>query len=236
MCTVTFIKQNDVVYITSNRDEKVRRPKAIPPKNYRINNKNVFFPKDSKAGGTWYAVDEFSNVIVLLNGAVVKHAFSDKYQKSRGLVVLDLIGSDSISKSWESIDLKSVEPFTLVVYERNHLSQLQWDGESKTVINLDVSQPYIWSSVTLYSPEVRLKRIDRFAEFLAESQDINADTLFNFHSFTDSKNEDNGFIINRNNETVTLSITQTVLEQNKVSLNYHDLTQSELHSHSFIVI
>ena len=236
MCTVTFVKYNDVVCITSNRDEKVKRPKAIPPKNYRINNKNIFFPKDAKAGGTWYAVDEYSNVIVLLNGAVEKHEFSPKFQKSRGLVVLDLISSASIIELWQEIDLTIVEPFTLVVYEKNQLFQLQWDGERKKVRTLDDSKSYIWSSATLYSPDVIHKRKNRFAAFLDEIEEISADTLFNFHSFSDSKNEENGLIINRNNETVTLSITQTVLELNKVSLHYHDLTESKLHSHSFIVI
>jgi hypothetical protein len=47
----------------------VTRPSAIAPKNYTVNGKNVIYPKDPKAGGTWYVVDENGTVLVLLNGA-----------------------------------------------------------------------------------------------------------------------------------------------------------------------
>ena len=67
MCTVSFVNSNQKIIITSNRDEQIVRP-SIEPKNYLINDKNIFFPKDTKAGGTWYAIDEEANILVLLNG------------------------------------------------------------------------------------------------------------------------------------------------------------------------
>jgi hypothetical protein len=48
----------------------VTRPSAIALKT--INGKNVIYPKDPKAGGTWYVVDENGTVLVLLNGAEEK--------------------------------------------------------------------------------------------------------------------------------------------------------------------
>ena len=57
MCTVSFVKVKNKVIITSNRDEKVVRPNAINPKNYIVNGKNVIYPKDPKAGGTWYVIN-----------------------------------------------------------------------------------------------------------------------------------------------------------------------------------
>ena len=57
MCTVSFVASNGKIIITSNRDEQVIRP-AIAPQKYTINNKTLLFPKDPKAGGTWYVVDE----------------------------------------------------------------------------------------------------------------------------------------------------------------------------------
>ncbi len=81
MCTVSFVSSNDKIIITSNRDEKVIRPSAIEPKNYSINNKDIIFPKDPKAGGTWYAIDENGTVLVLLNGASEKHNSSSVQKK-----------------------------------------------------------------------------------------------------------------------------------------------------------
>lgn len=165
MCTVTFVNSNGKYIITSNRDEQVLRPKAIEPKNYLIHHKNVFFPKDSKAGGTWYAVDENANVIVLLNGAKEKHTIRDGYRKSRGLIVLDLIGCESILKAWTAIELENIEPFTLVVFENLELYQLRWDGEEKSTLQLDETKNHIWSSSTLYPQEVRESRAKWFCQF-----------------------------------------------------------------------
>ena len=66
MCTVSFVYTHDKVIITSNRDEQVIRPSAIPPKNHTLNGKNIIYPKDPKAGGTWFVVDENGTVLVLL--------------------------------------------------------------------------------------------------------------------------------------------------------------------------
>ena len=147
MCTVSFVSSNGKTIITSNRDEKVLRPSAIEPKNYQINTKNVFFPKDPKAGGTWFAVDENSNVLVLLNGAEEKHILKEKYNRSRGLIVLELIGETS--------------PL---------------------------------------------------------------------------ENAEHGLVINRNDVLKTLSITQAVVEKNKVQMTHYDLIKNDSFNHAFIII
>jgi uncharacterized protein with NRDE domain len=107
MCTLTFIGTKNGYCLTSNRDEKVSRGKAIPPKKYKINDKTITFPKDTAAGGTWVAHDEKA-ILVLLNGANEKHIPTGNYRKSRGLILLDLIGSDNPIEEWENIDLKNI--------------------------------------------------------------------------------------------------------------------------------
>ncbi|MFC7772704.1 NRDE family protein [Flavobacterium sp. GCM10027622] len=236
MCTVTFVTSNDQFIITSNRDEKMARPKAIEPKNYRINHKNVFFPKDAKAGGTWYAVDENANIIVLLNGAREKHTRKESYKKSRGLVVLDLIGSDSILKEWQRIELDSIEPFTLVVFENLNLFQLRWDGEEKETLQLDENKNHIWSSATLYPKEIRESRANWFSEFMCTHDSVNEENMYHFHRYTQENDIQNGLVINRDDVLKTLSITQSVIDKNKVSLHHYDLVQDEKFTNSFIVI
>ena len=236
MCTVSFVHSNGKIIITSNRDEKVMRPNAIEPKNYLINKKKIIFPKDQKAGGTWYAVDEHSNVLVLLNGADEKHIVSENYKKSRGLIVLDLIGSQSPFEAWQIIDLNNIEPFTLVLFENPNLYQLRWNGDTKTELQLDSNQNYIWSSSTLYPKEIRAKRTNWFAAFLDTKPEVNASELFNFHRYTEEKNNEHGLVINRNDFLKTLSITQTVIEKNKVVLSHYDLQQQTAFTNSFIII
>lgn len=198
MCTVSFVAANGKIIITSNRDEKVIRPSAIEPKNYSVNNKNIIFPKDSKAGGTWFAVDESGTILVLLNGANEKHQVELPYRKSRGLIVLDMIGSLSPKDFWKEINLENIEPFTLVLFQNNALFQLQWNGNEKETAALDANKNHIWSSATLYSKDIRENRSNWFYDFLESNPIVSEKEMFQFHRYTEPENQENGLVINRN--------------------------------------
>ncbi|MBA4154102.1 NRDE family protein [Flavobacterium sp.] len=223
MCTVSFVVSNDQVIITSNRDESVIRPCAIEPKLYSINGKNVVFPKDPKAGGTWFAITESGTALVLLNGAAEKHQIKKKYRKSRGLILLDVISSEVPIEEWNSIDLKNIEPFTLVLFLNFELYQLRWNEVEKEMIQLDATTHHIWSSSTLYSNEIRSKRAQWFSEFLNKKQQVDGSELFHFHRYTEEKNQDFGLVINRDEALKTLSITQTIITKKEVVLSHVDL-------------
>ncbi|WP_281322723.1 NRDE family protein [Flavobacterium aestivum] len=236
MCTVSFVSTNDKIIITSNRDEKVIRPDAIPPQNYTLNGKNIIYPKDPKAGGTWYVVDENGTVLVLLNGAAEKHQLELPYRKSRGLIVLDMIGSVSPKEFWNEIDLERIEPFTLVLFQDKQLYQLRWNGAEKSKVSLETDKNYVWSSSTLYSKEIREQRSKWFYAFLDSNPEITEDKMLHFHRYTEADNNEHGLVINRNNELKTLSITQTVIEKNKVMIHHLDLIASKKYSKTFISI
>ncbi|MFV8327436.1 NRDE family protein [Flavobacterium sp. ZS1P14] len=236
MCTVSFVNVNDTVIITSNRDEKIIRPSAIPPKEYTINGKNVIFPKDPKAGGTWFVVDANGTVLVLLNGADEKHKVALPYSKSRGLVVLDIIGRPSPKDFWDEIDLENIEPFTLVLFQNGALFQLQWNGNQKEITSLDSRKNHIWSSSTLYPTAIREQRSKWFYSFLDANQEISEMEMLRFHRYTEEKNQENGLIINRNDELKTLSITQYVMKKNKVAILHCDLIVQKEYRTSFITI
>lgn len=235
MCTVTFVKSGNRTIITSNRDEQVLR-QAIEPKNYLANGKNLVFPKDPQAGGTWYAIDEHANVLVLLNGAEEKHEWNPPYRKSRGLIVLDIIGAKSPKAMWREIDLDDIEPFTLVLYQEQKLYQLRWNGSQKDAIELNPDEHHIWSSASLYPKDIRAKRSKWFANFLRFNAHPSAKDMYHFHHYAESGDTENGLVINRNNFLKTLSITQTVIHGQKVKMNYHDLTGHKDFVHSFMIV
>lgn len=236
MCTVSFVTSKGKTIITSNRDEKAIRPSAIPPKNYVVNGKNIIFPKDPKAGGTWYVVDAQGTVLVLLNGAAEKHDVKLPYKKSRGLIVLDLISSDSPKDFWSEIDLKNIEPFTLVLFQNNELFQLRWNGIEKETITLNSNKNHVWSSSTLYPKAIREQRSKWFETFLETNSEISETEMLHFHRYTQEGNLENGLVINRNNEMKTISITQTVIEQNKVVILHSDLIANEDFETTFITV
>lgn len=236
MCTVSFVCTNDTIIITSNRDEKVIRPSAIPPKNYTLNGKNIIYPKDPKAGGTWYVVDENGTVLVLLNGADEKHQLELPYRKSRGLIVLEMISSVSPKMFWDEIDLEKIEPFTLVLFQEKQLFQLRWNGAKKSTVDLEIDKNYVWSSSTLYSKEIREQRSNWFYAFLDSNPEITEAKMLHFHRYTEADNNEHGLVINRNDELKTLSITQSVIEKNKVMIHHLDLIAVKKYSKTFISI
>lgn len=222
MCTVTYIPNSEGCIITSNRDEKITRKRAISPQEYTIERKKITFPKDPSAGGTWIAHD-LNKIIVLLNGGAEKHISKNNYRKSRGLIVLELMISDTTLDYWNIIDLTDIEPFTIVYFENNNLIQLQWNEIEKTNQVFDNEKPHIWSSSTLYSKEIRLQRENWFLNFMASKSNPSPEEILHFHQFTESENKEFGLQINRDNVLKTISITQCEVVNNSIKMNYLDL-------------
>jgi len=222
MCTVSFISLNNKFVITSNRDENILRPVAFAPQEEIINGCKIIYPKDPKAGGTWFAINQSGAVAVLLNGAFEKHIPLNNYSKSRGLILLEVISKITPLLYFEKLDLETIEPFTLILFEEKKLYELRWDGNKKYKTELNNSKNYIWSSATLYNTEAVKERERLFAEFLSDGNQINEKTIIDFHSNNHNDSE-NGFIINRANTMKTFSITQALVEEEAVSLNHIDL-------------
>lgn len=228
MCTVSFYCDDEHVIVTSNRDEHINRPLALPPSKIVLKNHTAFCPIDPQHQGTWFVVNHLGNVFVLLNGAEHKHTSQPPYKKSRGLILLEIADSLNCLDFWQETDLDQIEPFTVVAYCNKKLIQLRWDGFEKTKIELDTSQPHIWSSATLYQPEIIKHRRELFFQFLEDhTLALSPSDLLNFHMNTNKDDLQNGLIINRDNMMLTKNITQCVLEKSTFTLNHRDLILNE---------
>jgi hypothetical protein len=222
MCTVVYIPRGDHYFIASLRDENPKRPVALPPDIYTVDNSSFLSPKDPLAGGTWVGVSEQGNTIVLLNGGFEKHVRKKYYRKSRGLIVTELLSSPIPIVDWSLIDMEDIEPFTLILLEEGNLFQLVWDGMERHRIRLDSKQPHIWSSSTLYNNTVAERRKELFQNWVAMNPPVSKLSVLNFFkSFTETEN---GFIMNRNENLKTLSYTFLELESDKRAvMSYFDL-------------
>lgn len=222
MCTVTIIPigNNDFV-LTSNRDEAPDRVSLVPDF-YTIDNTKLLFPKDKK-GGTWIGISEKNRVVCVLNGGFVKHEQQVSYRKSRGIVANDFMISDDIVATIESYDLENIEPFTIVIADWNSslkFYELVWDGKYKHFIALPFDSR-IWSSSTLYAEGMQRERQQWFENFEALTE-LNANTVLEFHSTTDTNNMDYGVVMNRS-FVKTTSITQVEKQDNVISMRYENL-------------
>ncbi|MFZ4544733.1 MAG: NRDE family protein [Saprospiraceae bacterium] len=224
MCTVSFYRDDNQTIITSNRDEHKDRPLALLPRKVVTGESITYYPIDQQSNGTWFAVKNNGNVLVLLNGAERKHIPNPPYRESRGLVLLDLVNSGNLLQKWNVINLLNIEPFTVIAFVDDQLFQIRWNEVEKKTIKLDTNRSYIWSSATLYSDDIISKREGWFSEFLNQKKgDICADDLISFHTHTQKNDIQNGLVMNRNHSMLTKNITQCAITKNNFTLTHFDL-------------
>lgn len=227
MCTVSFVPLKDSFVLTSNRDEKTARP-TISPKIYTKKGIKLLYPKDEQAGGTWVVAKNEGTVIILLNGAFENHKKKPNYLKSRGVVLMEMIKASNPISHFSSISLKGVEPFTLIVFQNNKLVELKWDEKQKYALEHSVSEPHIWSSSTLYNQAQRALRSHWFEDFSTKNNPLSPEKILSFHKNTQVENTEYGLVINREDITKTLSITQLLLQNNHIEMTYVDMENKEL--------
>lgn len=224
MCTVSFIpKSNGDFILTSNRDESPKR-NTIPPNIYEFNKTKLLFPKDELAGGTWIGVSDKMRLICLLNGGFVPHFPKDSYRYSRGIIVKNLLAVTDAVAEIEKMDLKDIEPFTIILVEFEKdlkLYELVWDGHNKFFSDKEL-KPFIWSSSLLYSKEIKLKRENWFSNFVENNSDPNEKDILNFHKNAGEGNNKTDVVMNRG-FVRTKSITLFKKEGNKETMKYEDL-------------
>jgi Transport and Golgi organisation 2 len=223
MCTVTYIPGGNGICFTSNRDERSGRAAALEPAIYEASAGNLMYPKDLQAGGTWFVVHENRQVLVLLNGGRVRHVPQGPYPKSRGLILLELADSKSPLHRFKTLDLEGIEPFTVVLLEGGELHECRWDGANKDHREQDQGAPHIWSSVTLYDPEVIRRRRVWFEDWLHENPDPDQDAILRFHRFTGDGDGRNDLLMNRDNEVLTVSITSVRCVGEDALMTYLDI-------------
>ncbi len=228
MCTVTYIPQKNGFFLTSNRDEKKLRLPAVKPQWYPFASGRILFPKDGNAGGTWIALHENGNTMVLLNGALQKHMYAPPYRKSRGLIFLDMFDHPQPVTAFGEMNLYKIEPFTLVIRQQQQLFNLRWDGTDKFTEVLDHRQAYIWSSSTLYTDDVISKRKQWFLSFLENNPQPDAKHILNFHRFAGDGDQANDVLMNRNGELFTASIALISQTGSNSAFHYFDLQNNQV--------
>ncbi|NCT10423.1 MAG: NRDE family protein [Flavobacteriia bacterium] len=221
MCTVSFVPLQNGVVLTSNRDEKIYRT-TIAPKVYTENEIKLLYPKDEKAGGTWIVAKEDGTTIILLNGAFINHQKKPNYSRSRGVILMEIIQAKKPLLHFQEMNLDNVEPFTLIIFQNNTLTEVKWDEVEKHVIDKSIKKPHIWSSATLYNRIQRIKRKQWFEDFCRHNMPLSKDKILSFHTNTRVTNTEYGLVINREDKTKTVSITQLLLKNDKLEMTYID--------------
>lgn len=209
----------DKFILTSNRDES---PLRATIQLTHAKQGSLLYPKDLSAGGTWICVSNDNRLVCLLNGAFEKHKRKDSYRRSRGLVVTDFFDMPT-QDFFDNYDLTDIEPFTMVIYDNKKLYELRRD-DSQTHINvLDIQQPYIWSSSTLYPVDIRAERRAWFEAWLTKQKEYTVAGIRELHKKGGKGDIRNDFFMNRDGIVQTVSITSVIKDIEVATLIYEDM-------------
>lgn len=240
MCTLTFIPLSSTGFVlTSSRDENPARVRAIAPKGYLspLGHK-VLFPMDVESQGTWLLTSESWQTICLLNGGYEAHIKIGPYRHSRGRVIIDYLAYATPKQFIESYNFSGLEPFTLIIIcEREGLNiyQITWDGLNVDYFFPDATEPQIWSSSTLYSPEIKNWRTLLFKQWLSNMDSTYVtDQMYDFHAYAGAQDPENAIRMKRAS-VETVSITSIEKTAKTWTMTYHDLSLAEKNSHSLVV-
>jgi len=218
MCIASYVKTSTGFIYTFTRDEDPNRPFSNPT----WLESNVFAPKDELAGGTWIGYNRH-HIYSLQNGGSVKHIRQLPYDKSRGLLLLSVLQTDSLDTIKLAIE-EHIEPFTINCIDtmNGELSSIIYDGINQLDINSINKESYIKLSSTLYSKEQSEMIAERFYQLNLN----NEDDIFSFHYDHRVGNQLNPIV-----KPASSSITQFVAKNGKISFKFHHLLNGEiLHS------
>lgn len=223
MCTVTYLPlRNNNFILTSNRDEDPKR-KTIAPKQYEEDAVKLTYPKDELAGGTWIGLSEKKRLICLLNGGFVNHKPAKSYRMSRGVIVKKLLIVDNPVAVIHNFNFNEIAPFTIILVvwkEGLQAYELIWDGTQKHFQELD-NEPKIWSSSTLYTPEMKQLRRDWFADWTAKNPTfLPKEKIIAFHTDQTKGTTENSLKMKRD-RVQTVSVTSVLKNADDVIMDYY---------------
>ncbi len=220
MCIASYVKTSTGFIYTFTRDEDPNRAFSNPT----WLETNVFAPKDELAGGTWIGYNRH-HIYSLQNGGSVKHVRQLPYDKSRGLLLLSILQTDSLNTLKFAIE-EHIEPFTINSIDtmNGQLTSIIYDGNNQLDVKSIDKVSFIKLSTTLYSKEHSEMIADRFYQSNLNTED----DIFSFHYDHRVGNYLNPIV-----KPASSSITQFVAKNGQISFKFQHLLNGEI-LHSFI--
>lgn len=221
MCILSIVSSGTDTILTFNRDEDPDRPFS-PPVSLLEN--GILCPLDLASGGTWIGKNN-THIMCLQNGGLQKHKRDLPYDKSRGLILLELLKGTDSNQVFDALKRLKVEPFTITMLDiaSRKIQLYIYNGKSIEKESEPSVKVFFRCSSTLYSPAAAGTLDKAFrARHLAD-----ADHVWRFHTEMRIGGPANTFL----SRPSTSSITQFVIGPEGVTCRFADLI-----SHQTIVV
>lgn len=183
MCTATWTIHEDGYELFFNRDEKRDRPCAMPPRVRCLRGVQLICPTDTKAGGTWLAVNQHGLAVGLLNHYPESRPPVPEQPRSRGHLVFEVADTPSaaaVEAVLRRANLAVYQPFTLLALARGEPPvTLNWNARR---IDRQIAPTLPLTSSSFDTEAVIAGRRATFADILGNDvPSPTADRLIAYH-------------------------------------------------------
>lgn len=236
MCTVSAIRENGTFSLFFNRDEKLERQEALPPRLWTApmpETLSFLAPLDPQGGGSWLTVNSAALIVGLLNNYETSGSCPAHLQRSRGLLVTQLAplpSLEAISSRLTNLDLALYAPFYLFVCSPGARAMRCWSWNG---IDLEQPQtakdPWLLTTSSLNREVITSHRRACFERTIKNR--VNLERL---HYMLDAEKPERSFRIIRK-DARTVSISRIDISNTEILFRYHSLggeLQSEPTIHS----
>ena len=220
MCTVTLIARRSGYALGMNRDEKLSRVSALPPKRIRLDKRDAIFPSEP-SGGTWIGVNDCGLTLALINWYSVPNRAEGNFV-SRGEIIRNLLSVDSVdavNDAFHSLPLSRVNPFRLIgVSKQKRIIEWRWN-----LLDLSAFEhPWIsrtWISSGFDEPGAQRTRGNTYAEALNDPWSGTIGWLRCLHASHGPRSGPYSTCMHRA-DAATVSYTEVLVEAKSASLRY----------------
>lgn len=221
MCTVSIVPRDDGFRLLCNRDERLSRRPAVPPRWRTAGGVTAAYPVDPQGGGTWLAVSEQGLAVALMNRGP---RVPDR-RRSRGEIPLLLIGSESLAAARRRLTRVNVAAYPGFVVVAAWLDQLligRSDGRRLTVAGCRLTDPVVFTSSSLGDADAEQARLPLFQSMVVESGAwLAGQSAFHDHHWADRP----AFSVRMcRPDACTVSRTRIDIRRNRVAMDYEPLT------------
>jgi len=225
MCTVTIVPLAEGFRLACNRDERLVRPCAFPPRVHVKAGRRCIWPIDPIGGGTWIGANDAGLAMVLLNRYLRASAPSNGAGVTRGSIVptvLDHASMDAAMQYATSLDETLFAPFQLVIVSKAMVGVVTSDGRRITVARSCLERPLLYTSSSLGDRRVEGPRRRLFEQLVVGRRHalLRGQARFHAHQWTDSPELS---VLMSRPDAATVSRTVINVTNGRVDLAYEDL-------------
>lgn len=228
MCTILLTRDElGRLVLTSNRDEKRTRARAVPPRApVELARTTALYPIDADALGTWVGVNAHGLVITLLNNYQQSASFHpDGEPVTRGRLIPALLEHTTFDRAAAALAvldaLPRTRPFIIAMAHVDAPDALvaSWDGHELALERRALPLMLTSSSVDLESAtSFRLDQLEDHLDGVATLEELDAIT----EHFIGLPTQPFGVFMSRL-DAWTVSHTRVIIDEVNVQMTYTDL-------------